>query len=42
LWEEEEVEPEEGLELPLGVDDPALVSEADLRPIRGGRGKEAQ
>jgi chromosome segregation protein len=35
-FEEEEVEPEEGRELPLGIDDPALVSEADLRPIRSG------
>jgi chromosome segregation protein len=33
-YEEEEVEAEEGRELPIGVDDPALVSEADLRPIR--------
>jgi chromosome segregation protein len=36
LWNEEEVEPEEGRELPIGVNDPALVSEADLRPIRAG------
>jgi chromosome segregation protein len=35
-FEEEEVEPEEGRELPIGVDDPALVTEADLRPIRAG------
>jgi chromosome segregation protein len=35
-WEEEEVEAEEGRELPIGVDDPALVSEAELRPIRAG------
>jgi chromosome segregation protein len=28
------VEIEEGRELPPGVDDPALVSEAELRPIR--------
>jgi chromosome segregation protein len=34
-YEEEEVEYESGRELPLGVDDPALVSEAELRPIRG-------
>jgi chromosome segregation protein len=34
---EEEVEPEEGRELPLGVDDPAQISEADLRPIRSGK-----
>jgi chromosome segregation protein len=35
-FEEEEVEPEEGRELPIGVDDPALVSEENLRPIRSG------
>jgi chromosome segregation protein len=34
LFEEEDVEPEEGRELPIGIDDPALVSEAELRPIR--------
>jgi chromosome segregation protein len=34
---EEEVEPEEGRELPLGVDDPSGVSEADLRPIRAAK-----
>jgi chromosome segregation protein len=32
--EEESVPPEEGRELPLGIDDPSLVSEQDLRPIR--------
>jgi chromosome segregation protein len=37
FWEDEEVEPEEGRELPIGVDDPSLVSEAELRPIRSGR-----
>jgi chromosome segregation protein len=37
VWEDEEVEPEEGRELPAGVDDPSLVSEAELRPIRSGR-----
>jgi chromosome segregation protein len=42
LWEEEEVEPEEGRELPIGVDDPALVSEADLRPIRTGKVKGSE
>jgi chromosome segregation protein len=36
FWEDEEVEPEEGRELPLGVDDPSLVSDAELRPIRSG------
>jgi chromosome segregation protein len=35
-FEEEEVEFEEGRELPMGVDDPALVSEEKLRPIRSG------
>jgi chromosome segregation protein len=34
-YEEEAVEYENGRELPPGVDDPALVSEAELRPIRG-------
>jgi chromosome segregation protein len=34
FFEEEEVEPEEGRELPLGVDDPSRVSEEQLRPIR--------
>jgi chromosome segregation protein len=39
-FEEEDVEIEEGWELPLGVDDPALVTEAELRPIRAvGRGR---
>ncbi|MDR2193542.1 MAG: AAA family ATPase [Treponema sp.] len=33
--EEEDVALEEGMELPRGVDDPALVSDTDLRPIRG-------
>jgi chromosome segregation protein len=35
-FEEEEVEYEEGRELPIGIDDPALVNETDLRPIRAG------
>jgi chromosome segregation protein len=35
-FEEEDVVPEEGRELPLGIDDPALVSAAELRPIRSG------
>ena len=34
VFEEEEVEFEEGRELPIDVDDPALVSEESLRPIR--------
>jgi chromosome segregation protein len=33
-FEEEDVEHETGMELPLGIDDPSLVSEAELRPIR--------
>jgi chromosome segregation protein len=33
-FEEEEVEHESGMELPIGIDDPSLVSEAELRPIR--------
>jgi chromosome segregation protein len=33
---EEDVEAEEGRELPEGIDDPASVSDADLRPIRSG------
>ncbi|MDR2767408.1 MAG: AAA family ATPase [Treponema sp.] len=35
-FEEEEVELEEGRELPLGVDDPAKVTDSQLRPIRSG------
>jgi chromosome segregation protein len=35
LFEEEDVEPEEGRELPPGVNDPAKVSDAVLRPITG-------
>jgi chromosome segregation protein len=34
LFEEEDVEYEEGRELPLGIDDPAKVKDTDLRPIR--------
>ena len=40
LFEEEEVELEEGRELPLGVDDPARVSEEDLRPVRARKYKK--
>jgi chromosome segregation protein len=40
LFEEEEVEIEQGRELPPGIDDPAAVSEAELRPIRGTAKKE--
>lgn len=36
-FEEEDVEREDGRELPPGIDDPALVSEAELRPIRSAR-----
>ncbi|MDR0708685.1 MAG: AAA family ATPase, partial [Spirochaetaceae bacterium] len=46
VFEEEEVEFEEGRELPIGVDDPAQVSEESLRPLkrtirRGLAGKAA-
>jgi chromosome segregation protein len=42
-FEEEEVEPETGRELPPGVDDPSKVSEAELHPIRIKAGaKEAE
>jgi chromosome segregation protein len=37
LFEEEDVEIEEGRELPIGINDPALVSEEELRPIRAGK-----
>ncbi|MDR1107504.1 MAG: AAA family ATPase [Spirochaetaceae bacterium] len=40
-YEDEDVEPEEGRELPVGVDDPALVSEAELRPIKSGQIRNA-
>jgi len=36
-FEEEDVEAEEGRQLPPGVDDPNKVSETQLRPIRAGR-----
>jgi chromosome segregation protein len=39
-FEEEEVEVEEGRELPPGVDDPSKVSDADLRPIRSKAGNK--
>jgi chromosome segregation protein len=38
-WEEEDVEVEEGRELPPGIDDSSLVSEAELRPVRGKEGE---
>jgi chromosome segregation protein len=38
-YEEEEVEIEEGRELPIGIDDPSLVSEEELRPIKAKRVK---
>jgi chromosome segregation protein len=41
VFEEEDVEYEEGRELPIGVDDPAQVSEEKLRPIRRGRAGKA-
>jgi chromosome segregation protein len=40
LFEEEEVEREEGRELPPGVDDPSRVSEEDLRPVRARKYKK--
>jgi chromosome segregation protein len=40
LFEEEEVELEEGRELPPGVDDPSKVSEEDLRPVRARKYKK--
>jgi chromosome segregation protein len=40
-FEEENVEPEEGRELPIGIDDPSLVSEAELRPIKSGQIRSA-
>jgi chromosome segregation protein len=33
-YQDEEVPPEEGRELPQGIDDPRAVSESDLRPLR--------
>ena len=36
-YDEEEVEPEAGMELPLGIDDPSKVDEATLHPIRARR-----
>jgi len=39
LFEEEEVELEEGRELPPGVNDPSKVSEEELRPVRAGKRK---
>ena len=39
LFEEEEVEYEEGRELPLGVNDPSKVREEDMRPIRARKPK---
>ncbi|GHU81725.1 chromosome partition protein Smc [Spirochaetia bacterium] len=36
-FEEEDVEVEEGRELPLDINDPSLVSEAELRPIRSAK-----
>jgi len=43
LWDgdrgftEEDIEPEEGRELPIGVNNPAKVKETDLRPIRAAK-----
>jgi chromosome segregation protein len=38
LFEDEDVDIEEGRELPMGVDDPSLISEAELRPIKAAKG----
>lgn len=40
--EDEDVEAETGMELPLGIDDPSQVTEADLRPIRAKRTGSAE
>jgi chromosome segregation protein len=40
-FEEEDVPPEEGRELPIGVNDPRKVSEAQLRPIRAMQGVQS-
>jgi chromosome segregation protein len=37
LFEDEDVEIEEGRELPAGINDPSLVSEAELRPIKSAK-----
>ena len=37
LWDEEDVETEEGRELPPGVDDPDKVTDEQLRPITSRR-----
>jgi len=43
LFDEEEVEAEEGRQLPPGVNDPSKVKEEDLRPIRAGnRSRKSQ
>jgi hypothetical protein len=39
LWDDEDVDDEEGRQLPPGVDDPGKVSEAQLRPITARMGK---
>jgi len=47
LWDdegnftEEDVSPEEGRELPIGVNDPRKVTEAQLRPIRAAKPQTA-
>jgi hypothetical protein len=35
-FEEEEVAPEAGRQLPVGMNDPKKVTQAQLRPIRSG------
>jgi chromosome segregation protein len=41
-FKEEDVPPEEGMELPIGVNDPKKVTQAQLRPIRAGNSKKDQ
>jgi hypothetical protein len=38
-FEEEDVAPEEGRQLPAGMNDPKKVTQAQLRPIRAGAPK---
>jgi len=37
-FEEEDITPEKGRQLPIGVNDPKKVTEAQLRPIRSRTG----
>jgi chromosome segregation protein len=40
-FEEEDVPPEEGMELPIGINNPEDVSPEQLRPIRARRVKDS-